>query len=58
MGGETERFYSDFKSCLYGRRDGMFSISTLKTVYMGGGKGHFPGLDVSPDGTLFIPGIY
>ena len=55
MGGGTGRlpgwgvFYSGFKNCLYGRRDGItgsvFFIPALKTVYMGGG-------------TLFILGLH
>ena len=74
MGGGTRRlagrdvFYSDFKNCLYGRRDGTFFIPALKTVYMGGGTRRLAGRDVfysdfknclygRRDGTFFIPAL-
>ena len=34
-------FYSSFENCLYGKRDGMFYIPALKTVYMGCETGRF-----------------
>ena len=51
-----------YRSCLYVRRDGMFFIPGLETVYMWGGRYVFhPGfrncLYVRWDGMFFIPGL-